>query len=110
LHGVAVRLAGRVGARQDAAILREVPAASRDLPSVALTTEGGGGIAVDPRTRQTPQALLKYFQVELLLPQQPATSLPVGLRAHVRFDHGYEPLAAQAYRRVRQLFLERLGT
>lgn len=110
LRGVGVRLAARPDAAHVAELLREVPAASRNLPSIALTTEGGGGIAVDPRAKETPQALLKYFQVELLLPTQPAQALPVGMRAYVRFDHGYEPLAAQAYRRVRQVFLERLGT
>lgn len=110
LRGVGVRLAARPEAAHDAEVLREVPAASRNLPSIALTTEGGGRIAVDPRAKDTPQALLKYFQVELLLPSQSARNLPVGMHAYVRFDHGYEPLAAQAYRRVRQLFLERLGT
>ncbi len=31
----------------------------------------------------------------------------IGGRAYVRFDHGTEPLARQAYRRIRQLFLRR---
>ena len=40
------------------------------------------------------------------MPGPPGTEIDnAGGRAHVRFDHGTEPLAQQWYRSLRQLFL-----
>jgi putative peptide zinc metalloprotease protein len=44
------------------------------------------------------------FLFDLTLPER--TLARVGGRAWVRFDHGSEPLATQAYRRAAQLFLQ----
>jgi putative peptide zinc metalloprotease protein len=50
----------------------------------------------------------KIFQVDLELPSR-LSLLNIGSRVYVRFDHGWEPLAAQWSRELRQLFLARLN-
>jgi putative peptide zinc metalloprotease protein len=50
----------------------------------------------------------KTFQVDLELPSA-LSLLNVGGRVYVRFDHGWEPLAVQWGRELRQLFLTRLN-
>jgi putative peptide zinc metalloprotease protein len=87
-----------------AAIRREVPGASRQLPTAALGSAGGGPIAVDPRDNQGVTALGRVFQLELELPPE-VRSWYLGARIHVRFDHGFEPVGFQIYRALRQLFL-----
>jgi putative peptide zinc metalloprotease protein len=71
-----------------AAIVREVPGASAELPTAALGSGGGGLFAVDP----------------LGLPAH-AFAQNLGARVYVRFDHGYEPVGFQAYRALRRLLL-----
>jgi putative peptide zinc metalloprotease protein len=87
-----------------ASILREVPAAQQDVPSLALTTKGGGSIALDPSKTQRPQALFSLFQldVELLDPMRMITQ---GSRVYIRFMHGNEPVAWRMLRGIRQFFL-----
>ena len=87
-----------------ARILREVPAAQQDVPSLALTTRGGGSIALDPSKTQRPQALFSLFQldVELLDPLRMSTQ---GSRVYVRFVHGNEAIAWRVLRSLRQFFL-----
>ena len=101
---VEVRLANNVGDALEAKILREVPAADDRLPSAALGSVGGGKFQVDPQDEQGTRTLDPIFQFDLSLP--PGTDIDnAGGRAHVRFDHGSEPLAQQWYRSLRQLFL-----
>jgi putative peptide zinc metalloprotease protein len=90
-----------------ARVLREVPAASAELPNMALAQEGGGKVALDPRERGGARALQKYFEFELQLPANQRPTL--GERVYVRFDHGSEPIGVQWYRSLRQLFLRRLN-
>jgi len=52
--------------------------------------------------------MAKIFQVDLELPSD-LSLLNVGGRAYVRLDHGWEPLAVQWARQLRQLFLSRLN-
>ena len=106
--GAQVRLAERFYAIVPAAMRREVPEASDRLPSMALGAAGGGRIAVDPTDAQGVRTLEKVFQVDLELPAGLGV-VNVGGRAHVRFDHGWEPLANRWYRQVRQLLLSRLN-
>ena len=48
------------------------------------------------------------FLVDLALPAEvPATAF--GERVHVRFGHGWEPLAWQGFRRLRQLLLSQFN-
>jgi putative peptide zinc metalloprotease protein len=105
---VEVKLADALGASYDAVVSREVPAGRNDLPSKALGAGGGGTAAVDPRDNEGRRTLQRVFQLDLVL----SADIPgetFGGRAYVRFDHDWEPLAAQLYRRVRQLLLSRLS-
>jgi putative peptide zinc metalloprotease protein len=87
-----------------ARVLREVPGAQQDVPSLALTTRGGGSIALDPSKTQRPQALFSLFQldVELLDPMRIRTQ---GSRVYIRFVHGNEAVAWRVLRSLRQFFL-----
>jgi putative peptide zinc metalloprotease protein len=87
-----------------ARILREVPAAQQDIPSLALTTRGGGSIALDPSKTQRPQALFSLFllDIEILDPVRMRTQ---GSRVYVRFVHGNEAIAWRVLRSMRQFFL-----
>lgn len=90
-----------------ARIEREVPAFSASLPSMALATEGGGRIALDPGGSGAAggrQALSNLLHLDVRL--EPGTTFrSLGERVFVRFDHGKEPAASQLYRVVRQIFL-----
>ena len=101
-----VRLANQMWMVTRVSLVREAPAAKDQLPSAALGTEGGGTLASDPRDQKGGKALASVFQFDLELPTDAQQSY-FGTRAYVRFDHLAEPLAAQWYRRLRQLFLAR---
>ena len=100
---VSAQLAERVGEPVSGRILREVPRASDQLPSLVLSHLGGGEVALDPRTGQ-PRALQTHFELEIELD----TERPVGAggRVYVRFEHPPETLARQAWRSAQQLFLK----
>lgn len=90
-----------------AKVVREVPAASRQLPTAALGSTGGGLFAVDPRDNKGVSTLDNVFQVELALPKEPRSE-NLGARVYVRFDHGWEPVGFQVWRALRQLLLRQL--
>jgi putative peptide zinc metalloprotease protein len=102
--GVEVMLADWGAEPVPARIRREVPGASRQLPTAALGSIGGGPIAADPRDAQGLTALGRVFQLELELPPE-ARAWHLGARIYVRFDHGFEPVGFQVYRALRQLLL-----
>jgi putative peptide zinc metalloprotease protein len=105
---VEVRLQSRLDEVVPAQIRRVVPGASNRLPSRALGSQGGGRFAVDPADANGLKTLAPVFQLELTLARNTGIR-EVGGRAHVRLDHGTEPLAAQAYRGLRRLFLRQFG-
>ena len=90
-----------------AEIRREVPAGSKQLPSPALGTMGGGKFAVDPRDNQGVTAVGRVFQLDLSLPPDVRSSY-LGARVYVRFNHGFEPLGVQVYRALKRVFLRML--
>jgi putative peptide zinc metalloprotease protein len=92
----------------DAHVVREVPAAGYEVPSKALSVSGGGALAVDPRDPKGLKVSRRVFQFDLTL-SSPLPNPAFGQRVYVRFEHQYEPLAYQAYRRIRQLFLARFN-
>jgi putative peptide zinc metalloprotease protein len=87
-------------------VTREVPTATRQLPSVALASVGGGPIAVDPTDEQHLRALEVVFQVDVKLPEG-VRDHRIGERVYVRFQHGGRTLAWRISRTARQLFLRR---
>lgn len=105
-RAIEVKLTGAVAETLPATLKRAVPAASDELPSLALAETGGGPIPVDPRQTEHPRSLEPVFHFELGLPERAGT-LHIGRRVHVRFDHGAETLAHQGWRAVRRLFLKR---
>jgi putative peptide zinc metalloprotease protein len=104
MRAIEVKLVDRPAATYAAAIVREVPAATDQLPSKVLAGQGGGAIATDPRDHEGAKALSRYFQIDLALPPD-LDPVAFGTRAYVRFDHTWEPLAWRLYRRGRQLLL-----
>ncbi len=103
-RGAEVRLADAPGQVLAAMRIGDVPSATRQLPSAALADRGGGPYAIDPAERDGLHTLQPVFLVDLSLPGHALQR--IGGRAWVRFDHGMEPLALQAYRRAAQLFLQ----
>jgi putative peptide zinc metalloprotease protein len=82
---------------------RAQPAATVHLPSPALGDRGGGSIATDAKDDKGTTALEPVFLYDLDVPGAPGGR--VGARVQARFDLGYEAVALQAWRRLRQMFL-----
>jgi len=99
-----LRLAETLMHTQPAALTRQVPAAVEELPSAALGLGGGGTIPTVPGDTNGIKTIERVFLVDLGLPDGVQASA-FGERVHVRFHHGFEPLALQGLRRLRQLFL-----
>lgn len=106
LAGVEVKIADRLDETWTARLVREVPGGQDQLPSKALSLEGGGIHGTDPRDPDGLRSLERLFQFDLELPEG-VGELQLGTRVHVRFRHEPEPLASQWGRRLRQLFLSR---
>lgn len=106
-QGIEVRLAERLATPLAAMLWREVPAATPHVPSLALSSPGGGALATDPRDVEGGTTLQRVFQLDLHLPSS-AGVLNVGGRVYVRFDHGREPLLPRWTRGLRRLLLARL--
>lgn len=106
LKDVRVRLVQDSGQEFVAQIAREVPAATDELPSLALSLQGGGSIGVDPRKSQEGRAKSSenLFVMDLRLPDD-APRAYLGARVYVKFSHEPRPMALQAYDAVRQMVL-----
>lgn len=104
---VAARLAQSVDENVPARINRVVPAASDDLPSLALSLEGGGTLALNPMERNTPKAFETLFHFEILLPGVDVQT--IGERVFVRFEHDPEPVAYRLYRTLRRTLLRKFS-
>jgi putative peptide zinc metalloprotease protein len=103
-----VRVADAPGQVWPAHIRSDTPAAVRQLPSLALTAQGGGPFATDPDDKSGLQAVEPVFLFDVAVDSGPLER--VGSRAWVRFDHGSEPLALQLYRRALQVFLRHFAS
>ncbi len=85
---------------------REVPTATRQLPSEALATTGGGPFELDPSDDKHQRSLEVVFQLDVKLPDGvPAER--VGERVYVRFAHDDRSIGWRLARDVRQMFLRR---
>jgi putative peptide zinc metalloprotease protein len=106
LTGAELRVADRLDDIHDVARVRAMPGAVDELPSAALGTTGGGALAVDSRDSKGLKVLERVFLFDVDLSGQVRPDR-FGAHVWVRFDHRYEPVACQWYRRLRQLFLSR---
>ncbi len=104
---VEARLAEDIADPIRASVVREVPEASKDLPSLALSTKGGGTIALDPLESREPKAFEKVFHFEIAL--DGVKLHRIGERVFVRFQHDPEPLASRWYRAIRRVLLRRFN-
>lgn len=108
-RSVEARLAGNIASIIPARVVREVPEASSDLPSLALSPGGGGKIALDPeenRNRQ-PKSFRKNFLFDIALTG--VTPTRIGERAFIRFVHPPETLAEKWSRNLKRLLLRRFS-
>lgn len=104
LDGILIRFADELTPVFPAELVNEVPSLTNSLPSMALSTMGGGTIVVDPSETQRMKVLDNLLHIELTV----NTTLHnrIGGRVYIRFNHGTEPLAPRIYRSVRQIFLK----
>lgn len=107
-RSVSVRFPENLSESLPAMLRRGVPAATDQLPGRALSQEGGGAIAVDPRDLVGNKAFNTLFLFDIEMSGY-SGGYYVGGRVHVRFDHGYEPVIRRWYRGLRQLFLRRFN-
>ncbi|MDF1590603.1 MAG: PqqD family peptide modification chaperone [Desulfobacterales bacterium] len=105
---IQVRLPGRMDETLSAVMQREVPGATDQIPGRTLSQEGGGEIAIDPRSMLDIKAFQKVFLFDIKLPFYRGL-YRVGERVYVRFGHGKEPIVWRWYRGLRQLFLKRFN-
>jgi putative peptide zinc metalloprotease protein len=104
---VSVRLAHAPDEELEGRIERETPGVTRELPSAVLGSSAGGPIATDPADPKGRQTLQPVSVIDVRVARRTADHM--GMRAWVRFEHADEPLATQALRWLRQLFLRSLG-
>lgn len=103
---VAIKLPQQIGDTWAAKVLREIPAADKQLPSSTLGQLGGGAIPLDPRDEQGMQTLESLFEFELSI-QEPVPYYFLGSRVYVQFHHPKEPIGFRIGRSIRRLFLTR---
>lgn len=108
-EGVSVRLAQDTAREYPVQIAREVPAATDELPSMALSLQGGGTIGVDTRKSKdgAAKSAENLFVMDLALPPG-IPRLYLGGRVYVKFEHAPRPLLFQAYDALRQAVLHQL--
>ena len=104
-RAVAVRLADNLDRVLAARIVRQVPEGRDEAPSRALVASAGGQLAGDPRDPQGRKTLERIFQFDLALLEPLGHAPAFGQRVHVRFELEPAPLATQAWRAGRRLFL-----
>lgn len=103
-RNVEVRLITNINQAIQATMKREVPAASKELPSATLTGLGGGDIAVDPREKEKLKTFERVFQFDIEINDYDSMN-NLGSRVYVRFYHGLSPLAYRWYKSLKQLLL-----
>lgn len=89
-------------------IKRIAPGGGNELPHKALSVEGGGAIALDPRSPDKLRTTGNLFQIDLEVQGgRPANF--IGKHYYVRFEHQPRPVGLQLYDVARQAVLQRFG-
>lgn len=102
--GVSVKFSSNPLLSIKAEMAQDIPVATRELPSQVLGAQGGGRLAVDSTHPSGTRVKEEVFLLDLAL-HDFVQSGHYGERAYVRFQHPAEPLAAQWYRALQQLFI-----
>jgi len=102
--GVSIKFASNPLQSIEAEMAQDIPVATRELPSQVLGAQGGGRLAVDSTHPSGTRVKEEVFLLDLAL-NDFVQSGRYGERAYVRFQHPAEPLAAQWYRALQQLFI-----
>lgn len=89
-------------------LMRAVPAATNQLPSMTLSLEGGGRIGLDPGKPGDLRSVEKLFVLDVQL-RNPLSVARLGSRVYVRFEHAPEPLGYQWLRMVKRIFMKKLN-
>ncbi len=97
------RLRGLSGTESAAEVVRVGPSGTRTVSSEALSTHGGGDVAIDPTDPKAQRTLHAQFVVVVRTDDAPPTMMP-GQWARVRLGIAPEPLLVQAWRRTLQYF------
>ena len=108
IEDIKIRFASDSQREYSGRIIRQAPEGTNQLPSAALSTQGGGQFIVQPNSTDQLLTRKKVFLVDLQFDPQ-EQNIPLGIRAYVRIHHGGEPLARQLFRRVRQIFLRQFN-
>lgn len=103
-----LRFSDWISKSHEVSLVRESAGGINELPTPALSLAGGGTIPTLPNDPDGVKTIERVFMVDLGLPSDTPPAA-FGERVHVRFDHGWEPLAWQGIRRLRQMFLSRFG-
>jgi putative peptide zinc metalloprotease protein len=105
---VVVRPVAAPGQVFAARLLRVVPGATQQLPSLVLSLEGGGKIGLDPNQPGDAKAIERLFVLDVQL-QDGVVIDQVGSRVYVRFEHDPEPIGTQWMKTVKRVFLKKLN-
>ena len=111
---VELRMVERVAEVVTATVRRVVPAATSQLPSLALSAQGGGELSLDPgaghdsaRPNEAKAATTLFlFELDITTEHRP---LPIGSRIYARFERTPETMAAQWWRMMRGVLLNRFS-
>jgi putative peptide zinc metalloprotease protein len=93
-----------IGTSLHGTLVVEIPQSQDTIPSLALSTQAGGDIVLNPAGASELSTLQSVFQFEVAT-DEPLAITKVGARALVKFDHGTEPIGFRFYRGIRQVFL-----
>jgi putative peptide zinc metalloprotease protein len=85
----------------------QTPAPSPELPSPALGDRAGGPFAVHPMDTAGSKTLAPNYVIDLDVPDVPLAW--AGARTWVRIEYQPMPVAGQLMRRLKQVFVSRLG-
>ena len=105
VRSVTVRAAEQFDIVMDASLTGGVPRAQKELPSAALSVDGGGEFALDPASQERVESFDPVFLFDLKLRDG---NYRIGERVYVRFEHSPEPIGYRIYRSFRRTLLREL--
>ncbi len=108
-HAVHIRIADAPGNTLRGHFDGQLPSATTQLPSQALSVTGGGEILTLAEDKNGLTAQEPVFMVDVDI-QDSDLVQRLGSRAWLRFEHGALPLASQWHLRWKQLFLQHFTT